>query len=43
LTGESSYLPALTEAVTKVEAALDRVHEAYGSDDDSRESKSCAF
>src|ERR1700730_18224882 len=37
LTGESSYLQPYTEAVAKVEAALDRVHEAYGSDDDSRE------
>src|SRR5712672_1405517 len=37
LTGEKSYLLPYTEAVTKVEAALDRVHEAYGSDDDSRE------
>src|SRR3984957_5008911 len=37
LTGESSYLQPYTEAGTKVGAALDRVHEAYGSDDDSRE------
>jgi signal transduction histidine kinase len=37
LTGESSYLQPYTEAVTKVEAALDRVHQAYGGRDDSRE------
>jgi signal transduction histidine kinase len=37
LTGESSYLQPYTEAVEKVEAALDRVHEAYGGKDDSRE------
>jgi signal transduction histidine kinase len=36
LTGESSYLQPYTEAVQNVEAALDRVHEAYGNDD-SRE------
>jgi signal transduction histidine kinase len=36
LTGESSYLQPYTEAVARVEAALDRVHEAYGGDD-SRE------
>src|SRR5664279_1012058 len=33
LTGESSYLQPYTEAVARVEAALDRVHEAYGGDD----------
>ena len=37
LTGESSYLQPYTEAVAKVEAALDRVHQAYGGQDDSRE------
>jgi CHASE3 domain sensor protein len=37
LTGESSYLQPYTEAVAKVEAALDRVHEAYGGNDGSRE------
>jgi signal transduction histidine kinase len=37
LTGESSYLQPYTEAVAKVEAALDRVHETYGGKDDSRE------
>jgi signal transduction histidine kinase len=37
LTGESSYLQPYTEAVAKVEAALDRVHEAYGGQDDGRE------
>jgi signal transduction histidine kinase len=37
LTGESSYLQPYTEAVSKVEAALDRLHEAYGGRDDSRE------
>src|SRR5271168_2957749 len=37
LTGESSYLLPYMEAVTKVEAALDRVHQAYGGKDDSRE------
>ena len=37
LTGESSYLQPYTEAVTKVEAALDGVHQAYGGKDDSRE------
>ncbi|HEY4446809.1 MAG TPA: CHASE3 domain-containing protein [Steroidobacteraceae bacterium] len=36
LTGESSYLQPYTEAVAKVEAALDRVDEAYGGND-SRE------
>ncbi len=37
LTGESSYLQPYMEAVTKVEAALDQVHQAYGGKDDSRE------
>jgi signal transduction histidine kinase len=37
LTGENSYLEPYTEAVAKVEAALDRLHEAYGGRDDSRE------
>ena len=37
LTGEASYLQPYTEAVAKVEAALDRVREAYGGKDDSRE------
>jgi len=37
LTGETSYLKPYTEAVTRVEAALDRVHEAYGGDDGSRD------
>src|SRR6202051_3282656 len=37
LTGESSYLQPYTEAVAKVEAALDRVHEAYGGNDGRRE------
>jgi signal transduction histidine kinase len=37
LTGESSYLQPYTEAVAKVEAALDRVHEAYGANDDTPE------
>src|SRR6202022_1012320 len=37
LTGESSYLQPYTEAGARVEAALDRVHEAYGGNDDSRE------
>jgi signal transduction histidine kinase len=37
LTGESSYLAPYTEAAAKVEAALARVHEAYGGSDDSRE------
>ncbi len=37
LTGESSYLQPYTEAVAKVEAALNRVHEAYGGNDDSHE------
>jgi signal transduction histidine kinase len=37
LTGESSYLQPYTEAVQNVEAALDRVHEAYGGKDDSRD------
>jgi signal transduction histidine kinase len=37
LTGESAYLQPYTEAVGKVEAALDRVHEAYGGKSDSRE------
>src|SRR5271155_5021633 len=39
LTGESSYLQPYTEAVQKVEAALDRVHEAYGGNNGSRESR----
>jgi signal transduction histidine kinase len=37
LTGESSYLQPYTDAVAKVETALDRVHEAYGGNDDSPE------
>lgn len=37
LTGQSSYLEPYTEAVAKVEAALDRVHEAYHGIDDSHE------
>jgi signal transduction histidine kinase len=37
LTGESSYLQPYTEAVAGVETALDRVHEAYGGNDESRE------
>src|SRR3984893_4471951 len=37
LTGESSYLQPYTEAVATVEAALDRVREAYGGSDDSAE------
>jgi signal transduction histidine kinase len=37
LTGESAYLQPYTEAVSDVEAALNRVHEAYGGGDDSRE------
>jgi signal transduction histidine kinase len=37
LTGESSYLQPYTDAVAKVEAALDRVHESYGGNDDSPE------
>jgi len=37
LTGESSYLQPYTEAVAKVEAALDRVHEAYGGNEDTPE------
>src|SRR5271170_7732110 len=37
LTGETSYLQPYTEAVANVEAALDRVHEAYGGGADSRE------
>jgi signal transduction histidine kinase len=37
LTGETSYLQPYTEAVSQVEAALDRLHEAYGGRDDSRE------
>jgi signal transduction histidine kinase len=37
LTGESSYLEPYTEAVGKVEAALDRLHDVYGGRDDSRE------
>src|SRR5450755_3692037 len=36
LTGESSYLQPYTEAGSKVEPALDRVHAAYGGKDDSR-------
>src|ERR1700723_3935070 len=37
LTGESSYLQPYTEAVTKVEAALDRVHQDYGGKGASKE------
>ena len=35
LTGETSYLQPYTEAVAKVEAALDRVLEVYGRNDDN--------
>jgi signal transduction histidine kinase len=37
LTGESEYLKPYTEAVGEVEAALERVHTAYGGKDDSGE------
>jgi signal transduction histidine kinase len=37
LTGESSYLQPYTEAVARVEAALNRVYETYGGNDNSRE------
>jgi len=37
LTGEGSYLQPYTEAVAKVEAALEGVDQAYGGNDDSRE------
>jgi signal transduction histidine kinase len=37
LTGDSSYLQPYTEAVTTVEAALDRVREAYGGREGSAE------
>ena len=37
LTGDSSYLQPYTEAVTKVEAALDHVHDAYGGNVESPE------
>ena len=37
LTGQSSYLQPYTEAVSNVEAALDRVYEAYGGSDNSRD------
>ena len=37
LTGEGSYLQPYTEAVAKVEAALERLDKAYGGNDDSRE------
>jgi signal transduction histidine kinase len=37
LTGDTSYLQPYTEGVAKVEAALERVREAYGGKDDSRE------
>src|SRR3984957_6577986 len=37
LTGESSYLQPYTEAVANVEAALDRVREAYGGKGDTKE------
>lgn len=36
LTGESSYLQPYTEAVAKVGAALDRVHEAYGNENNAQ-------
>jgi signal transduction histidine kinase len=32
LTGETSYLQPYTQAVSKVEAALERVHQAYGAE-----------
>ncbi len=35
LTGESSYLQPYTEAVAKVGAALDRVHESYGNENNA--------
>lgn len=34
LTGESSYLQPYTEAVARVEAALERLHVAYGGNED---------
>lgn len=37
LTGESAYLQPYTEAVSKVEAALDGAYQAYGADGDSPE------
>jgi signal transduction histidine kinase len=37
LTGESSYLAPYTEAVGNVDAAFDRLHAAYGGNDNSRE------
>jgi signal transduction histidine kinase len=37
LTGESSYLQPYNRAVSQVEAALDRVHQAYGEEDSSSE------
>jgi signal transduction histidine kinase len=35
LTGDSAYLQPYTEAVAHVEASLDRVHEAYGGDENN--------
>src|SRR5450432_914924 len=37
LTGEGAYLQPYTEAVAKVEAALDQVDKAYGGNNTSRE------
>ncbi|HTD72289.1 MAG TPA: CHASE3 domain-containing protein [Steroidobacteraceae bacterium] len=37
LTGETSYLAPYAEAVTQVGHALDRLHDAYGGDETSRE------
>jgi signal transduction histidine kinase len=37
LTGDSAYLQPYTDAVPRVEAALDRVHEAYGADEANAE------
>ncbi len=37
LTGEAAYLQTYRGAVAKVEASLDRVHHAYGSDETSHE------
>ncbi len=37
LTGEAAYLPLYADAVAKVKSALDRLHGAFGGEDDSPE------
>jgi signal transduction histidine kinase len=37
LTGEAAYLPLYADAVAKVKSALERLHGAFGGEDDSQE------